>query len=405
MKILFSHQNFPAQFLQIATHLAKNPENRVVAIRQAPNVQMDDIGTMAYQLPRGSSENIHPLLTEWEAKILRAEATLKAAQLIKQQGFNPDVIVAHPGWGESLLLKDIWPKSKYLGYFEYFYSATGQDFNFDPEFIVDDAQALAKLRLKNTVNLHALNDMDTGITPTLWQKNTYPVWARPKIEVMHEGIDTSFFTPNDKRTLNIPNKGISLTSSDEVITYAARYLEPTRGFHIFMRALPDLLKLRPNAHVIIMGNEEGGYGPAPEGHKTWLEMLMEEVGAQLDPNRVHILGRLSKADYRNVLQLSKVHVYLTYPFLLSWSMLEAMATGVVLVASNTAPVQEIIKDGKNGLLFDFFDREALIKRVDEVLALPKRKSTALSKAARKTIETSYNVEQCLQQLVNKIKVL
>jgi glycosyltransferase involved in cell wall biosynthesis len=172
-----------------------------------------------------------------------------------------------------------------------------------------------------------------------------------------------------------------------------------------MRALPEILKQRPKAHVIIMGNEEGGYGPAPEGYSTWLEMMMAEVGAQLDPNRVHILGRLSKADYRNVLQLSKVHVYLTYPFLLSWSMLEAMATGSVLVASDTAPVQEIIKNGKNGLLFDFFDRKALVDRVNEALSLPKKKAASLSKAARKTIETGYNVEKCLQQLVNKINGL
>ena len=391
--------------MQIATHLAKDPANRVVAIRQAPNVELENVGTMAYQVARGSSKDIHPLLSEWEAKILRAEATVKSAQLIKKQGFNPDVIVAHPGWGEALLLKDIWPQAKYLGYFEYFYSATGQDVNFDPEFRVDSQQALAKLRLKNTVNLHALNDMDSGITPTHWQRNTYPEWARGMIEVMHEGIDTLFFAPNDKQTLTIPNKGITLTSKDEVITYAARYLEPTRGFHVFMRALPELLRRRPKAHVIIMGNEEGGYGPAPDGYASWREMLMQEVGWQLDPDRVHILGRLPKEHYRNVLQLSKVHVYLTYPFLLSWSMLEAMATGALLVASDTAPVQEIIQDDKNGLLVDFFDQDALVGRIEEALTLPKRKATALRKAGRSTIEREYNVDQCLLNLNNKISML
>ncbi len=405
MKILFSHQNFPAQFLQIAKHLSKNPEHRVVAIRQAPNVQMDDIGTIAYQLPIGSNVDIHPLLSEWEAKILRAEATLKAAQVIKKQGFNPDVVVAHPGWGEALLLKDIWPQARYLGYFEYFYSATGQDFNFDPEFIIHDSQALAKLRLKNTVNLHALNDMDAGITPTFWQRNTYPEWARAKIEVLHEGIDTTFFTPNAQRTLEIPNKGIHLTASDEVITYAARYLEPTRGFHVFMRALPELLKRRPQMHVIIMGEELGGYGPAPVKHKSWFDMMMQEVGDQLDPNRVHVLGRLSKVDYRNVLQLSKVHVYLTYPFLLSWSMLEAMATGTILVASNTAPVQEIVKEGKNGFLFDFFDIEALMGQIEQALTLSLRNANTMSLAARKTIEVGFDVENCLLNWVNKINSL
>lgn len=405
MNILFIHQNFPAQFRQISTYLANIPGNRVIAIRQAPNVEIENIGTMAYKLARGSSEDIHPLLSEWEAKILRAEATVEAAKVIKKQGFNPDLIIAHPGWGETLLLKDIWPHSKYLGYFEYFYSSTGQDFNFDLEFANHDLQALSKLRLKNTVNLHALNDMDAGIAPTEWQRDTYPEWARSKIEVMHEGIDTAFFAPNEKQSLTIPNKNVTLNCGSEVITYAARYLEPTRGFHVFMRALPELLKRRPKAHVIIMGNEKGGYGSGPKEHETWLKMLMAEVGKDLDPNRVHILGTLPKEHYRNVLQLSKVHVYLTYPFLLSWSMLEAMASGPILVASDTAPVRELIADGKNGLLCDFFDGHALVDRIEDALSLPKRKATSMRKAARKTIEEQYNVDKCLKSLIAKIEAM
>lgn len=405
MKILFIHQNFPAQFLQIATHLAKDPKNQVIAIRQAPNVEIANISSIAYTPSRNSNPDIHPLMSEWEAKILRADATAKAADLLKSQGFLPDVVMVHPGWGEALLLRDIWPDAKYLGYLEYFYAATGQDFNFDPEFQTNDAEKLAKLRLKNTVNLHALNDIDAAISPTQWQRSTYPAWAQSKIDVIHEGIDTNYFNADETRTLTIPNKGITLNKQDEVITFVARYLEPTRGFHVFMRALPKLLKRRPNAHVIIIGSETGGYGPAPQGHDSWLAMLMGEVGHELDPNRVHILGRLAKADYRNVLQLSKVHVYLTYPFLLSWSLLEVMATGPIVVASNTAPVKELIQDGKNGLLFDFFDQDGLVNRVDEALTLPKRKANALSKAARKTIETQYDLEQCLEKQLGKIKRL
>lgn len=404
MKFLFVHQNFPAQFQQISEYLAANRRNKVVAIRQSPSVKLENIPVFAYSLAKGSSEDIHPLLSEWEAKILRAEAVLQVAQVIKQQGFNPDVIISHPGWGETLLLKEIWPDAKYVGYFEYYYASSGQDFNFDPEFLTDDLQMACKLRLKNSVNLHALTDMDIGITPTQWQRNTYPEWARSKIEVIHEGIDTQFFQPDASRTLSIPSKGVNLTNDDEIITYAARYLEPLRGFHIFMRALPELLKRRPNAHVVILGNEKGGYGAAPEGHESWLEMLLKEVGPQLDPARVHILGRIPKKDYRNVLQLSKVHVYLTYPFLLSWSVLEVMATGPLLVASDTPPVREVIQDGKNGLLFDFFDGEAMVNRIEEALKLPTRKANAMRKAARKTIEADYNVDNCMKSLLAKLDV-
>ncbi|MGD7035449.1 glycosyltransferase [Methylotuvimicrobium buryatense] len=405
MNILFLHQNFPAQFSHVATRLAQNPNNKVVAIKQSPSIEMDGIGVVAYQLKRGTSPDIHPLMQDFEPKILRAEAVAKTANFLKAKEFNPDVVVAHPGWGETLLLKDIWPDAKYLGYFEYFYSATGQDFDFDPEFSQIDGNEVAKLRLKNTINLHALNDMDEGITPTNWQLNTYPEWARDKIKVMHEGIDTEYFCPNPKQTLSIPEKNLMLSSQDEIITYAARYLEPVRGFHCFMRALPELLKRRPNAHVMIMGNNQGGYGPEPSNHDSYVEMMLEELKGSLDPQRVHILGRLPKNVYRNVLQLSSVHVYLTYPFLLSWSMLEAMASGPIIVASDTAPVREIIKDNKNGLLFDFFDIQAMVDRVEQALTLTTRKANAIKKASRKTIEDEYNFETCLEKLIEKIEAL
>lgn len=405
MKILFLHQNFPAQFNHVAKRLAQDPANQVIAIRQYPAIDFEGVGVIAYQLTRGSSPGIDPLMQNYEAKVLRAEAVAKTAYLLKDKGFLPDVIVAHPGWGEALLLKDIWPEAKYLGYFEYFYAATGQDFDFDAEFSQCDAESLAKLRLKNIVNLQALNDMDAGISPTRWQRDTYPEWARSKIDVLHEGIDMDYFSPEAGRSISIPEKGLTLTCDDEIITYAARYLEPVRGFHKFMRALPALLTRRPNAHVIIMGSNEGGYGLPAQGYASYEAMMLDELHALLDPQRVHILGRLPKDIYRNVLTLSKVHVYLTYPFLLSWSMLEVMATGTIVVASDTAPVREIIKDGKNGLLFDFFDVDAMVDRIDEALTLPNRKANALRKAARKTIEDKYNFEQCLQTLIAKIETL
>jgi glycosyltransferase involved in cell wall biosynthesis len=406
MKILFIHQNFPAQFNYLAQYLASDPKYTVVALRQPP--QIDDIPgvrVIAYDYLHRPAPVIHPLLSEIEAKLIRAEAVVEAARQLRNQGFNPDVVVVHPGWGEALLIKDVWPKAKYLGYFEYFYSATGQEFDFDPEFASEDLESLSRLRLKNHVNFHALHDMDAGITPTRWQKNTYPEWARGKIDVIHEGIDTQYFCPSAKQTLTIKNKDVKLTSRDEVITYAARYLEPVRGFHCFMRALPGLLERRPNAHVVIMGGEEPGYGPAPEHFPTYKAMMLDELGDQLDPNRVHFLGRLPKAVYRSILQISRVHVYLTYPFFLSWSMLEAMASGPIIVASDTAPVRELITDGENGLLFDFFSAEALIERVDQALKMPHRQAVALRKASRATIEKEYDFQACLDALKNRVEAL
>ena len=270
MKILFIHQNFPAQFRYLANHLVKIGKHELLALKQPPSVNFDGVGVAAYKFLREPEANTHPLLQDMEAKILRGEAVADAAQRLKAKGYTPDVIVAHPGWGETLFIKDVWPKVKLICYFEYYYSATGQDFDFDPEFQKSTMAGLARLRMKNTAMLHALEAADAGWSPTKWQRQTYPSWAHSKINIIHEGVDTDYFKPDAKASFSIPNKNITLTRKDEVITYAARTLEPVRGFHVFMRALPELLAQRPNAHVVIMGQEKASYGLEPEGNKSWL---------------------------------------------------------------------------------------------------------------------------------------
>lgn len=368
MKILFIHQNFPAQFIHIANKLAKNKKHELVALKPDPVVQLPGVRVINYSYLKKPQPNIHPLLSDFEAKILRAEACANQCLNLKNdKGFYPDIIVAHPGWGETLFLKDVWKDAKTLFYFEYYYSPEGQDFDFDPEFKIDSFELIERLRLKNTVNLHALEIADKGYSPTEWQKNTHPQWSRKKIRVIHEGIDTEFFKPDKDQFIEVKNKGVKLTRDNEIITFAARYLEPVRGFHIFMRALPELLKERPNAHVLIMGHEKHGYGAPPKVYPTYKTMMLDELRDKLDPNRVHFTNWAPKDVYRNILQVSSAHVHLTYPFLLSWSMLEAMSVGAPVIASDTAPVREMIRHEENGLLFDFFDTNGLVNQIVRVL--------------------------------------
>jgi glycosyltransferase involved in cell wall biosynthesis len=403
MKILFIHQNFPAQFRHLAKHLVKVGKHELLALKQPPSAKFDGVGVAAYKFLRDTEANTHPLLKEMEAKVLRGEAVADAALRLKAKGYTPDVIIAHPGWGEALFIKDVWPKVKLICYFEYYYSATGQDFDFDPEFPEATLAGLARLRMKNTTMQHALEVADAGWSPTKWQQKTYPKWARSKIDVIHEGIDTDYFKPNAKASFNIANKNITLTRQDEVITYAARALEPVRGFQVFMRALPDLLAQRPNAHVVIMGHEKASYGPEPEGNNSWLEKMLTEVGADIDPGRVHVVGFLPKDQYRAVLQVSKAHVYLTYPFILSWSLLEAMASGAPVVASSTGPIKEFIKDGKTGLLFDFFDTNGLIEAVIKQLDAKQSQLDKLTQAARDLVENDFGQPVCIKQLLKLIE--
>ena len=403
MKILFIHQNFPAQFRNLAKHLVTTGKHELLALKQPPSAEFEGVGVAAYKFLRNSETNTHPLLKEMEAKVLRGEAVADAARRLKAKGYTPDVIVAHPSWGEVLFIKDVWPKIKLICYFEYHYSAAGQDFDFDPEFHESTFTGLARLRMKNTTMQHALEAADAGWSPTKWQQKTYPKWARSKIDIIHEGVNTDYFKPNAKASFNIANKNIILTRQDEVITYAARALEPVRGFHVFMRALPDLLAQRPKAHIIIMGHEKASYGPEPKGYNSWLEKMLTEVGADLDPDHVHVVGFLPKDQYRAVLQVSKAHVYLTYPFILSWSLLEAMATGVPIVASNTAPITEFIKEGKTGALFDFFDTNDLLETVIKQLDAKQSHSNKLVRAARGLVENDFGQAACVEQLSKLIE--
>jgi glycosyltransferase involved in cell wall biosynthesis len=403
MKILFIHQNFPAQFRYLADHLAKTGKHELLAFKQPPTTEFEGVGVASYRFLRKPNENTHPLLRDMEAKVLRGEAVAEALRRLKEKGYTPDVIVAHPGWGEALFIKDVWPKVKLVCYFEYYYKAIAQDFDFDTEFSELTLPGLARLRLKNSAMLHALDVADAGWSPTKWQQKAFPRWAQGKINIIHEGIDSDYFSPNPKARFSMAKKKLTFTRNDEVITYAARALEPVRGFHVFMRALPQLLAERPNAHVVIMGHEKATYGQEPEGYATWLEKMLDEIGEGIDPKRVHIVGFLNRDQYRAILQVSKAHVYLTYPFILSWSLLEAMACGAPIVASNTAPITEFIKDGKTGRLFDFFDTTALIKTVAIQLDATESESAKMTGEARKLIETKFGQQACIAQLMALIE--
>jgi len=350
-----------------------------------------------YTASRGSTPNIHPWVGDFETKTIRGEACFRAALKLKQQGFDPDVIVAHHGWGESLFLKEIWPAAKLGIYCEFFYHADGTDVGFDPEFPVTDVAEPCRMRLKNLNNLLHFDIADAGLSPTHWQASTFPLPFRDRITVVHDGIDTEAVRPDPNVTITLGN-GLALSRNDEVVTFVNRNLEPYRGYHTFMRALPSLLRQRPNAQVLIVGGDSVSYGAKPAGDSTWKTIFANEVRPQIsdaDWARVHFLGNLPYQQFIPLLQLSTVHVYLTYPFVLSWSLLEAMSAGCALVASDTAPLREAIRHNETGLLVDFFDANALAEQVGALLADSQTRKT-LGENARTFARAHYDLKtQCL----------
>jgi glycosyltransferase involved in cell wall biosynthesis len=388
--VLFVHTNFPGQYKLLAQRLAQSAEYRVFAIGSTTATDQDGVTLQRYGIPEHELAAVHPYARRFELECRRAENVTYAANMLKLAGMSPKVIFVHPGWGEAMPLRQIFPDAHICLYCEFYYRPEGADVGFDPEFGEFGVDGLTRLHLKNAATLLALVDADHAIAPTSWQRHLFPEEFKSKIRVIHDGIDTDALKPG-AATFTHPSIPSPLKTGDEVLTFVSRNLEPYRGFHVFMRALPQILQSRPNAQVCIAGGFDVSYGSSPTGADSWKTLLLSEVGDRLDLSRVHFLGKLPYAEFLSVLRVSRAHVYLTYPFVLSWSLLEALALGCLVVASDTAPVREVITDRDNGFLVPFFEHASLARVVSEVLAAP-QKFSEIKARARATVLERYSFE-------------
>ncbi|SEO50517.1 Glycosyltransferase involved in cell wall bisynthesis [Duganella sp. CF517] len=402
-KYLFIHQNFPGQFRHLAPALAALGHEVVGLGMCAPAVATPGVRYVRHAVDARARPVAPAPWQDLQGKVLRGESAAAALHALKDQGFAPDVVVAHPGWGEALFVKDVFPDAKLLIYAEYYYQADGGDAFFDPEFSRPDAAAVQRLRLRNTHLLHAMSAADGALSPTLFQRDRHPDWFRRRISVIHDGIDTARFRPDARAWVQLRSAGLTLRAGDEVVVFVARHLEPYRGYHVFMRALPELLERRPNAQVVIVGGDGVSYGARPPAGQRWKQIFRDEVGDRIDAGRVHFVGKVPHAVLTQLMQVAAVYTYLTYPFVLSWSLMEAMSCGCLIVASDTAPVREMIEHGRNGLLVDFFDHAALAATVADTLA--RRDSLrGLRAAARQTVVERYDLAtRCLPALLDFVR--
>ncbi|UJP05898.1 MAG: glycosyltransferase [Nitrosomonas sp.] len=393
MEILFIHPNFPGQFRRFAAALAHEPGMHVYGVGDAgwmaETVPLPDIPVIAYPTPEVVDKNTHPYARSFDAAVRRGQQIVQTLLTHKRQGLEPDIIIAHPGWGDAFYLKDIFPGAAIIGLFEYYYRVRGADVGFDPEFPMnfDD---IFRVRSLNTTQLLALESCDTGYCPTAWQRSCFPSHYQQRLHVIHDGIDTRAVAPDTGAVITLPD-GSTHRAGEEILTFVSRNLEPYRGFHIFMRALPRILEARPDCQVIIVGGDGVSYGKQPPPGQTYRQRYLNEITGRIDQSRLHFTDRLPYQDYLKVLQVSRAHAYLTYPFILSWSMLEAMSTGCLLIASATASVQEVITDGGNGLLFPFHEPAALADHAIAALAQPDR-YLDMRNTARQTIISRYDFE-------------
>ena len=399
MKLLFVHQGFPGQYIHILRALANQQGHQIVALGMADQSTElpNGIQYFKYGTSRGNQPGLHPWVQDIETKVIRAEACADAATKLKKQGFFPDLICGHPGWGELLFLKDVWPEIPILGYQEFFYNPRGFDYNFDPEMQdQEDWKGCAKIRMKTANQLLNLEACDWNISPTQFQRNSYPAKWKKSISVIHDGINTNKACPRLSPANVRLGDGTILEQGEKIVTFVNRSLEPYRGYHTMIRSIPELQHLNPDAKVIIVGQTSGvSYGAAcPDGE--WKDYFLKEIEGNYDPSRVFFTGSIPYEQFIPLLQLSQAHVYLTYPFVLSWSLLEAMSCGCAVVGSNTAPVQEVIENGKNGLLVDFFNPKQLAETITELLN-NRSLAKVLGQEARKTVLRRFEINSCVQR--------
>jgi glycosyltransferase involved in cell wall biosynthesis len=399
MKILFLHSNFPAQFRHLAVALSKDRNNQVIFGTARQEGEIPGVYKVIYAQSRKPRKETHHYVKPLEDAVLQGQAVYRVLDKLKQDGFVPDVVYGHSGWGPTLFVKDIFPQAKLLCYFEWFYRSQGSDVDFDPNEPLTPDDKL-RIRIKNTPILTDLYSCDAGLCPTSWQMQQFPPEYKGKIHVLHDGIDTSYFFPKQGEKLVLPAINLDLSEAKEIVTYVSRGMEPYRGFPQFMEAVSLLQKRRKKCHFVVIGEDRVAYGRRLPHGKTFKRLMLEKF--DFDLSRLHFTGRLPYSQYLQVLRTSSAHVYLTRPFVLSWSMLEAMSTGCLVFASNTPPVTEMIQDSVNGILVDFFSPQEIANRVEEALVSPDQMASIREKA-RQTILEKYDLAKLLPKHLDWIK--
>lgn len=401
MKILLVHQNMPGQYRELLDWLIAQGGHELVFLTQRRNFpDIPGVRKVVYRRHHAPDAKAYGLSKTWEEAAGYGYGAAQAAAKLRDAGFVPDIILGHTGWGELLFMKQVLPDVPILGFFEYYYRNEGGPVGFDPEDPPGPATPFL-LAARNAVPNSNLHVVDRGLAPTHWQRDCFPPPFHDKLYVCHDGIRTDRLKPDEGASLSLGRVG-RITRDDEIFTYVARNMERTRGFHSFMRALPAIQKARPKARVLVVGGSGTSYGKASQAEGGFRAELEREVGHLIDWDRVHFLGQVPYGDYKKVVQISRCHIYLTMPFVLSWSLLESMAMQATIVASDVAPVREAVTHGETGLLVDFLKPEQLAAQVTEVLADP-AKFAHLGRNARQHVVKEYDfLTKCLPEHIAQI---
>jgi glycosyltransferase involved in cell wall biosynthesis len=390
--VLFIHPNFPAQFGHVAAYLAREKGFRCTFVSEKPPGLADGVERIQYRVQGGATESTHYFSRTFENAMWHSHAIYEA--LRARRDVRPDLIVAHSGFLSSALLRELYA-CPIVNYFEYFYHTRGADMDFRPDFPATELNCL-RARARNANLLLDLENCDIGYSPTRWQQSRFPAIFQLKIRKIFDGVDTRLWRPNAE----VPRvvAGRSIPDDIRIVTYCSRGMESMRGFDIFMKVAKLLCDRRKDVLFVIVGEDRVCYGGDQEviGQKSFKDWVLS--CDSYDLSRFFFTGLLPPAALAHLFAISDLHIYLTVPFVLSWSLMNALACGTTVLASDTAPVQEMIRDGENGLLEDFFDIEGLAERAAKVLDAPQQYRD-LGRAGVHIIQERYSLDVCLPHML------
>ncbi|WP_046116781.1 glycosyltransferase family 4 protein [Ensifer aridi] len=392
MHVAFVHRRGFGQFAALASHLAV-AGNEVTLVTETVDQKIPSVRVVRHRAEPGP--RAHPQMARHlgvpDHHVRIGHRVAETFDAMARLGQVPDIVLGHIGWGSMMFIKDVLPRVPTLGYCEFFYRAEGADIGFAPDN-QPDSETRKRLRLRNIAQLLSLEAMDGGISPTNWQRSLYPADVRERIAVCHEGVDTRRFRPDPAASLKLPDGRVLKAGDPPIVTFVARDLEPYRGFPQALEAAAKVVRRHPDALFVFVGGDGVSYGAPPPGGGSWKDHLLESLDVPRE--RLIFPGVVPHSVLRQLFQISAAHLYLTYPFVLSWSVLEAMACGALVIGSDTAPVQEVIRSGRNGLLIPFFDTDALAESILAVLARPDD-FRELRTAARRTVEQRFRLDDCI----------
>jgi glycosyltransferase involved in cell wall biosynthesis len=407
MHVLYVHQNFPAQFGHIARHLVDKLNWKCSFVSQTSGGTVGGINKIEYKTTGGATKQNHFCSRTFENTVWHCDAVYRAMKA--RPDIRPDLIVGHSGFGSTLFLRELYPTVPILNFFEYYYLPhdpdSDMDFRKDLGWPTSEMKYL-RSRCRNAMILLDLQNCEAAYTPTEFQKSRFPDNYLNKLETIFDGVDRSVYHGYEE-TLRPPPEsrgmrriaGVDVPSHTRVVTYVSRGFESMRGFDMFMKTAKRIYEQFPDVIFIVVGSDKIAYGGDEEflsPHATFKQWTLAQQ--QYDLSKFRFVGRLTPPDLGRTLASGDLHIYLTVPFVLSWSMMDAMSCGAVVLGSDTAPVREMIRDGENGLLADFFDADALAAKALTALRDPAG-SRALGRAAETTIIERYSLEAVLPKML------